>query len=207
MENIRIRSTGHPFETRRIARLATRPLTTASAMGLLGDMEVVRLDMQTLRRMVDRTARAGIGTEIRLGLGEEGDPEPADLEQLLERWSVALEESPAPEYEWRSLEGLFGADQLSDLLHVSVASVRRYSSGQRQTPDLIADRLHFLATVIADLAGTYNDYGIRRWFQRSRTQLDGQSPAELLGEDWSSDSAEAKRVRELARSLGASSAT
>ena len=31
---------------------------------------------------------------------------------------------------------------------------------------MIAGRLHFLATVVGDLAGAYNEIGIRRWFER-----------------------------------------
>src|SRR5207249_9215870 len=40
---------------------------------------------------------------------------------------------------------------------------------------------------------------IRRWFHRPRAQLDGKSPFEIPGENWSSDTEAAKRVRELAR--------
>jgi hypothetical protein len=177
-------------------------------MGLLGDMVIDRLDMATVRHIVDRIAAAGIGTEAQAALSVPDErPEPGELAELLGRIAAAIEESPAPAYEWRSLEALFGTEQLAALLGTSAASVRRYLAGSRETPDLVAARLHFLATVVGDLAGAYNDFGIRRWFHRRRQLLDGRSPAEHLGDDWDSDSDRARSVRRLARSLGASAAT
>lgn len=120
---------------------------------------------------------------------------------------MAIEESPVPSHEWRSLEQIFGVERLASLLGTSPASVRRYQAGSRETPDVIADRLHFLAMVVGDLAGAYNEIGIRRWFERSRALLEGRKPADLLRGEWNPESPEALRVRELARSLGASAAT
>ena len=208
MTMIRIKSAASPFDSRHLARLATASLATLSAMGLLEDMEIDRLDLPTLRRVVDRTAdAAGIGIETQAALSVGTDPEPAEIEQLLERYQSAIEESPVPPYEWRALERLFGREELANLLNISPASVRRYSEGTRPTPDAIAARLHFLATVVGDLAGAYNDFGVRRWFQRPRQLLGGRSPAAVLGEDWNPDSSEAADVRALARSLGSSAVT
>lgn len=116
------------------------------------------------------------------------------------------EESPAS-FEWRALVTLFGHDRLATLTGTSPASVRRYAGGERETPHAVAGRLHFLASVVGDLAGAYNDFGIRRWFERPRTALDGRSPAALLHGDWSPEAPEARRVRQLAASLLASPAT
>lgn len=77
-----------------------------------------------------------------------------------------------PEREWRRLVELFGPDRLAELLGTSASSVRRYSGRARSTPDDIAGRLHFLALTVGDLAGAYNEVGIRRWFERQRSQLD-----------------------------------
>jgi hypothetical protein len=71
----------------------------------------------------------------------------------------------------------------------------------------VAARLHFLASVVGDLAGAYNDFGIRRWFERPRTALEGRAPAALLSGPWSPDDVEPQRVRELAASLVASPVT
>lgn len=176
----------------------------AEAMGLLGEMEIRHLDLDTFRRIVDRIAAAGIGTEVQavLSAGESSEP-PKEIDQLLERLAVAMEESPVPRHEWPSLDGLFGTERLARLLHVSPASVRRYASGVRPTPDEVAARLHFLARVVGDLAGAYNDFGIRRWFERPRTFLEDRAPAELLSGDWDPDGADAGKIRELSRSLAA----
>jgi hypothetical protein len=71
----------------------------------------------------------------------------------------------------------------------------------------VAARLHFLALVVGDLAGSYNDVGIRRWFHRKRTLLDGRSPASLLKGEWDPDEEGPARVRQLARDLVSLSAT
>lgn len=52
--------------------------------------------------------------------------------------------------------------------------------------------------VVADLAGAYNDFGIRRWFERPRSQLAGKSPRQVLGAAWTPDDAATVRLRELA---------
>jgi hypothetical protein len=96
---------------------------------------------------------------------------------------------------------------LGELVEVSAVSVRRYCSGARETPDEVADRLHFLAMLVADLAGSYNDVGIRRWMDRPRGQLAGKSPRQALGKGWHSGTTAAVRVRDLARSLTAGGAT
>ncbi len=208
MTTIRITTVEDPFNSQRLARLAVGLITTAEAMGLLGEMEIHRLDMPTFRGVVDRIASAGIGTEVQAALNAPADRQEAtEIGQLLGRLAVAIEESPVPSHEWHALERLFGTERLADLLSISPASVRRYQAGSRQTPDAIAARLHFLATVTGDLAGAYNEIGIRRWFERSRTLLDGYRPADLLRGEWEPESAEVRRVRELARSLGASAAT
>jgi hypothetical protein len=61
--------------------------------------------------------------------------------------------------------------------------------------------------VVSDLAGSYNELGIRRWFERERSQLDGASPRRPLGAGWRSDGAPARRIRALAASLAGTGAT
>ncbi len=90
---------------------------------------------------------------------------------------------------------------------VSPASLRRYASGTRPTPDAVAARVHFLARVVADLKGAYNDVGVRRWFERRRALLGGRSPAQMLKGEWSSEGSGARKVLDLARSLLSSPAT
>ena len=107
----------------------------------------------------------------------------------------------------RTLQNILGLDLLARLLRISQSSARRYSSGSRVTPDRVADRLHFLAFVVGDLAGAYNDIGVRRWFDRKRGRLDGNTPAQALGDAWSPDNEGPRQVRELSSALKSSPAT
>ena len=120
---------------------------------------------------------------------------------------AALEASPVPQYEWNGVARVFGADDLAPLLKVSVSSLKRYQSGERDTPDPIAARLHWLALTVGDLAGSYNDIGIRRWFHRKRERLGGRAPLALLRGDWDPDDEGPAQVRQLARELVSLAAT
>jgi len=208
MATIRITSTAEPFDTPETARQAVGLISKADAMGLLDDLGIGRLDLASFREVVGRIAEAGIGAEIQAALstpsGRIGRPE---MNALLDRLEIAIEESPSPEHEWPALDDLFGTERLAALLGVSPLSVRRYRSGARSTPDILAARLHFLATLIGDLAGAYNEIGIRRWFERRRTLLDGKAPVDFLQGEWTPEAPGPSRLRELARSLAASPAT
>lgn len=103
--------------------------------------------------------------------------------------------------EWRGVHDVLGGDALAQLLGISASSLRRYHSGSRTTPDEIAARLNFLALVIGDLAGAYNDIGVRRWFQRPRKVLGSRSPAQLLSGTWRPEDPGPRRVRDLAEAL------
>lgn len=183
-------------------------LKHAEAMGLLPENEVVeRLDRKTMSRLLEHIAGAGIGRWLNVELKNPRHDDVGRLEKLFEHLNSALEESPAPAYEWPRLAEIVGVDQLARLLSVSPSSVRRYKESARSTPDDIAARLHFLALVVGDLAGAYNDIGIRRWFERPRALLGDRAPQDLLGKDWSPTDPGPTRVREIARSLVASPGT
>ncbi len=123
------------------------------------------------------------------------------LAQGLQRLAEALEDCAAPAAEWPAMRAVFGDELLGELLAVSPASLRRYAAAERSTPQEVAERLHWLALVVADLAGAYNDFGMRRWFERPRSQLGGKSPRQMLGRRWGVDSEAAVRVRALASVL------
>lgn len=92
-------------------------------------------------------------------------------------------------------------EDLGSLLGVSASSVQRYAAGTRATPDDVALRLHWLALVVADLSGSYNSFGIRRWFQRPRSRLKGSAPSGVLTEGWDPEDSDARAVADLAREL------
>jgi uncharacterized protein (DUF2384 family) len=54
---------------------------------------------------------------------------------------------------------------------------------------------------VADLAGSYNEFGIRRWFQRPRSELEGRSPRDVLHGPWDPDAAGPRTLRALASRL------
>jgi hypothetical protein len=102
--------------------------------------------------------------------------------------------------EWGPL-GEVLADDLAALVGVSASSLARYRTGERATPDEVAARLHVLTLIVSDLSGSYNDFGIRRWFKRSRQALGGRAPGEILSGDWDPQSEDVVAVRQLASSL------
>lgn len=128
------------------------------------------------------------------------------MDTVVERLTEVFEELPTPRSERASMRALFGDETLENLLGVSGSSLRRYASAARSTPQDVAERLHWLAMVVADLAGAYNEFGIRRWFERPRAQLDGASPRQVLGDDWHFDDDAARRVRALAAALSGAQA-
>jgi hypothetical protein len=206
---IRIRSVGEPFETAdpEAIRDALEAIVLADAMGLLSGQAVLEhLDLASVRRVARAASDAGIATIPAVALGS-GRLTSQALRSALLGLREALEESPAPAREWPALIGVFGVDELARLVSVSAASLRRYASGARSTPDAVAARLHFLARVVADLKGAYNDVGVRRWFGRKRSLLRGRYPAQLLQGEWDPEDSGPLKVLELARSLRFSPAT
>ena len=100
-----------------------------------------------------------------------------DLRAVVE----ALDASPMPDSEWQPARELLGDELLARLVGgVSQSSLRRYAGGARETPDDVAWRLHVVARLLAALLGSYNAYGVRRWFERRRTTLGGLAPAQVL---------------------------
>jgi hypothetical protein len=126
---------------------------------------------------------------------------PKRLEGLIGQLDRSLEGSSIPDREAKELVAVFGRDGLADLLGTSQVSIGRYLTSARPWPDEIAARLHWLAMVVGDLRGGYNDFGVRRWFDRPRPQLGGRSPRRVLGSSWNPDGRPASRVREIAAAL------
>lgn len=184
----------------RVPRLAFEAARRAEAMGIVAPSPL-RADVGTIRELANHVRRAGIGTSAADILNNVEQPDQAELAALLETIVAALEASPVPRFEWRGLARVFSPDELAALLAVSVSSLKRYQSGERETPDDVAGRLHLLALIVGDLAGSYNDVGIRRWFHRKRTLLGGRTPASFLKPGWDPDDEGPSRVRALAREL------
>lgn len=204
MTAVQIRSVADPFRSdRTTATAAIRLLGRAEFVGCLPDGTVDALNPDTVRAVANCMAALGLPA----GLDLLDDAASTNWAAAVAAMNDQLEMSPLPNGEWRPVLAVLGEDLLAELLGVSISSVRRYSAGGRSTPQAVAERLHFLALLLADLAGSYNDYGIRRWFGRPREALGGCRPSELLGADFDVDGADADALRALAsRLLGAGAA-
>ncbi|CAN5661275.1 hypothetical protein BH23CHL7_BH23CHL7_14290 [soil metagenome] len=197
---IRIATVEAPLNRPTLLGPAVGLVRRALAVGLLRDRALIeRLDMELLRGIAREASLAGIGQDAALELLEQRGP--ASLGRAIGRLGDALAESPLPERELGQLTQVFELDELGALVGASPVSLRRYAAGTRSAPDEIAARIHWLALVTADLAGAYNRLGIRRWFARRRSQLDGRSPRQVLGSEWRPDQPRAERVRRLASAL------
>jgi transcriptional regulator with XRE-family HTH domain len=195
---------------RDVGRLLFEASRRAAAMGLIGpDAPAVHgpADLGTVRQLAKHVRQAGIASGAAAVLNNVEPPTAEELASLLRTMIAALEASPVPKFEWAGVARVLDAEQLAALLTVSLSSLSRYQSGERETPDAVAARLHFLALVVSDLAGSYNDIGIRRWFGRKRSALAGRTPTQLLSGEWDPDDAGPVRVRDLARELVTLSAT
>jgi uncharacterized protein (DUF2384 family) len=205
---IQIESTKAPFDRPQTARRAASVLIQAEAMGLLEGLDIRHLDEPSFDQALKRIAGAGIGKGVKAAWVARTEKFSAEeLDGLLAQLAEDLEMSAVPVHEWRSLDHILGTSVLAKLLDISPVSIRRYRAQARSTPDTVASRLHFVASLVGDLAGAYNEFGIRRWLERPRAALDSRSPAELLSGDWSPEDPSALKVRDLARSLSASPAT
>jgi hypothetical protein len=202
---LQIRSIEAPLDEPEAASAAIETLKAMEAMGLLEE-DVGELSLGVIRVAARRAADAGIGEAAAASL-QRPRPSAADVADLLDELRRALEASPAPTFEWPAMLELFGADRLSSLVGVSVASLRRYAGAERPTPDVVAARVHMLALIVAELRGAYSEVGVRRWFERRRTRLGGKAPEALLAGAWDPDGRDAERVLALARSLSGSPST
>jgi hypothetical protein len=195
-----------------VRRLVFEAARRAEAMGLMEPETSLRDEASALRLLATRVRRAGIAAAAAdqlssVSLDNVEAPDAAAIASLLEMLIAALEASPVPKFEWTGLGRVFSSEELASMISVSVTSLRRYVSGERDTPDPVAARLHWLALIVGDLAGSYNHIGIRRWFQRKRTRLDGRAPIAFLKGDWDPDEEGPRRVRQLASELVSLSAT
>lgn len=172
----------------------------SAAIGLISPKELEQVSLDDIQNLVGRLA--GLGIAVRANLQWQVSLERGALPQGY--WhgvAQALDESPVPQAEWKSARDLFEDDELlTRLTGAARSSVVRYLKGDRSTPDTVAERLHAVMMLAADLQGTLNARGVRRWFTKKRSLLEGNSPLDLLGEDWSTDSEGYARVRQLADS-------
>lgn len=191
-----------------VIRLGAETVRKAHAVGIVEHPpSPADLTYPVLRDVVLEVREAGIGTYAATEFARTQPSDTVTLARDLRELDALLEESPLPDKEWPRLLATFDRDQLGGLVGISPSSVNRYERGERRTPDDVAARLHSVALIVGDLAGAYNEIGIRRWFDRTRSALDDRSPAQLLAGEWQPDHPGPQRVRALARALVTSPGT
>jgi hypothetical protein len=200
MTNLHITSVLPPFGEEELYPRATRFLRRADAMGLL-EGRIEELSPEVVRRVARSLSQRGLASDVAARLTGGSMPSRDEFARYLDAALLALDESPVPASELAKLNSILGHRLLAKMLEISAASLQRYQTGDRQAPDLVADRAHFLTAVIAALEGTYNDFGVRRWFERPRSTFGGRSAQQLLARRWTSRDDSARRVLEAAESL------
>jgi len=173
------------LETPDAARWAFGLLSRSQTMGFCPRAVASggRLDSALLAELAGCLEEAGVAeeaaTRLRAGIkaGSRRQPLARELRALVQ----ALDASPMPGGEWGPAREVLGDDLLARLVgDISPSSLKRYAAGSRETPDQVAWRLHAVARILASLLGSYNDYGVRRWFERRRSALAGKAPVEVL---------------------------
>ncbi|CAN5817068.1 hypothetical protein BH23CHL8_BH23CHL8_03240 [soil metagenome] len=207
MVAIRITSVDAPLDRPGLGQAAARLVRRASGVGLLaGTRTPERLDLELVRDIARSALAEGVGQDAALAIlrvKEAGSGVAAadELGDLLARLDDALASSPMPGRELGELLRTYDPDTLAAMLGVSIASLRRYARRTRRVPDDVAERIHYLALVSSDLAGSYNEFGMRRWWQRPRSLLGGRSPRGALIGAWDPDGPDARAVADMARGL------
>ncbi len=160
------------LDTARAGVLATR---LAELMGVFQRPAGSRIDRAMVSAVIEAAAVAGLAEQV-AARPDANDPGEDTTRALL----AALLDSPRPAAEIAHLAPIFGYPVLGRLVGASVPSLRRYAGEDRRTPDAIAQRVHLLAQLVAILRGSFNEFGIRRWFERPHPALAGRAPEEIL---------------------------
>jgi hypothetical protein len=207
MTMLRLTSIDAPFDRPELRAAAMTLVKRAIGVGLLPDRAPIsRLDLDLIKDIARQASSVGVGQDSAVVLATVKSSSWAQIEALMNQLDGALAQSPIPDHEVRELVRLYDLEPLASLVGSSSVSLRRYTNGERTMPDTVAARLHFVAMVTSDLIGSYNDIGIRRWWERPRALLDGQSPSAALGTGWSPDDPQAKAVADLAAALSGATA-
>jgi uncharacterized protein (DUF2384 family) len=127
--------------------------------------------------------------------------EPGALGELFAKdssWGIKV---IAEDEAWSLLMDVFDDEAQAVLLGVDPLELKQVRADDDRLPEELGKRLLFVADVVGDLAGAYNAKGIKRWFERPRTQLEQRAPRDVLRGDWAPKEAGPQRVRTLAAEL------
>ena len=199
---LRLRAAMPPFDDTRVAGQAARLLALVEATGAWRPQKVVgELDLELFQDALDSLVPFGVARSAAFETEAYAGKPAEDFATWIGRLREVVASSPMPEVELPKLEELFRTDTVAELLGVGASTLRRYLAHERQVPDDVARHAHVVARIVGDLAGFYNERGIRQWFTRPRSQLGDKTPAEVLRRAWETDEADAGPVLELAAEL------
>lgn len=213
MVELRVASISDPLlRAPRSLPLVLQLVARGQTMGFLpegeGRIELSRDYLEELGRRLRLEGIAALPTARLLEVTRGDEIDDDDLLGALRATIAAIDASPRPAGEWEPARELLGDELLAGMTRISESSLRRYASGERRTPDDTAWRLHVTARLLASLVGSFNEYGVRRWFERPRRALEGATPAEVLERAESEEDGRLEQVIELAdQLLGAANAT
>jgi len=202
VSELRIESVSEPFDEPASAATVLQLFARAETMGLIPEtiarQDAITIDHLTVRRLLKHLREAGLASASSLRLP---GAQPDEVSLVLLEALDALDASPYPQGEWDVLREIVGDRLLARMLRVSESSIRRYTAGGRRTPDEVAWRLHAIGGIVSALRGSYNEYGVRRWFDRPRSALDGRTPADVIATTGREDEEGFERVVALADEL------
>ena len=202
MTLLRLHSAEHPFDDVRVAGQAARLLALVEATGawqLSGIVE--QLDLPLFQDALSSLGAVGVAASAALEAEGYAQKPSEDFARWISHLRDVVVSSPIPDTELPKLDALFKTEPLAGLLGIGASSLRRYLADERRVPDDVANRVHLVTRIVGDLAGFYNERGIRHWFTRPRAQLHGRTPADVLHEAWDSEEDAADRVVDLAAEL------
>jgi uncharacterized protein (DUF2384 family) len=158
----------------------------------------------SLPAILKRLRDEGIGSlsvDTLMVLMKQGSVDDEEVLEQLRQLNHNLEESVGdPNKGWKVAEQYFPDALLSDLVGIAPITLKRYKEGERETPNEVAARLHWLLITALDLSKSYNPRGVQNWFHRPRSKLKNKAPVQLLkGGKWHSDDKNIQTIRDLAR--------
>ncbi len=184
-----------PTEGLEAARAGVVATRLAELMGIFVRPPMSRIDRSMVAQVIEAAADAGLAEAV-ASRRDAANPGDRTTHALVE----ALLASPRPAQEIANLVPILGYETLQRLVGASEVSLRRYASEARTAPDDVARRIHYVATLVAILRGSFNEFGIRRWFERVHPSL-GKAPAAMLRRGFEPDDDAAQRVLRTALSL------
>lgn len=114
-------------------------------------------------------------------------------------------DTPTATDKFNKLSNIFGQGRLVRLMHTRSHLLQGFLAGEQPLGSRYAARLDFLYEVVHDLEGSYNAFGINRWFERPRVQLGRHAPNDLLlNQAWRVEHRDVRRIRKLAKDNAAS---